>query len=80
MSMFQDEFVNNLLTFHFRAYTSLSPRTRIFLGFGLIAYGSFAMLAQPKVEEALGMTASEQERRDLEEKLKFGLHTVPKEA
>ncbi|OJD17832.1 hypothetical protein AJ78_02073 [Emergomyces pasteurianus Ep9510] len=58
------------------SYRNLSPRTRLFLGAGLMAYGTAGLWWSPKVEKVLGMTSSREEQAELERKLSVKVSSV----
>ena len=48
-------------------YRSLTPRTRMLLGGGVMAYALVGLYVTGVAEETLGLTASEDDRRRLRE-------------
>jgi len=52
-----------------KAYTSLSSRTRLFLGFGLIAWSGIGLYLSDWAEKRFGLEASEHDRKKLREAL-----------
>ncbi|GAB7363715.1 hypothetical protein MBLNU230_g4283t1 [Neophaeotheca triangularis] len=48
-----------------QSYRTLTPRTRLLFGSGLIAYAFFGLYASDKAESALGYTPSEEDKRRL---------------
>ncbi|KAH9829072.1 hypothetical protein Tdes44962_MAKER09186 [Teratosphaeria destructans] len=49
------------------SYRNLSPRTRLILGGGVMAYAVFGLFVSDKAEAALGFTPTEQDRQRLKE-------------
>ena len=52
-----------------RSYKSLSPRTRIYLGLGLMANAALYLTFSEQIESVLGVRATEDEDRRLRETL-----------
>jgi hypothetical protein len=52
-----------------QSYRNLAPRTRLFIGGGIMAYGVFGLLASDQAEQLLGWTATEEDRKRLKEEL-----------
>ena len=52
---------------HNRSYRTLTPRTRILIGAGVMAYAGFGLLVSDKAEQAFGYTASEEDKQRLRE-------------
>lgn len=48
-----------------QSYRNLSPRTRLFIGGGLVAYAAFGLTASDQIEQYLGWTATEEDRQRL---------------
>jgi hypothetical protein len=48
-----------------QSYRNLSPRTRLFIGGGLVAYAAFGLMASDQIEQYLGWTATEEDRKRL---------------
>ena len=48
-------------------YRTLSTRTRLIIGGGLIAYAGFGIFASDVMESYLGLTPTEQDRQRLKE-------------
>lgn len=65
-----------------RSYRSLSPKTRLLLGVGLMTYAGIGMYWTPKIEEALGMVPTKQEQEELDRKtsVRILLEDKPDEA
>ncbi|OJJ81633.1 uncharacterized protein ASPGLDRAFT_37945 [Aspergillus glaucus CBS 516.65] len=59
-----------------QSYRSLTPRTRALFGIGLVAWASVGLWTTPQVEGALGMTASEKEKEELERKMAVRVERV----
>ncbi|EYE95654.1 uncharacterized protein EURHEDRAFT_377231 [Aspergillus ruber CBS 135680] len=59
-----------------QSYRSLAPRTRALFGIGLVAWASVGLWTTPQVEGALGMTASEKEKEELERKMAVRVERV----
>jgi len=51
------------------SYRSLSPRTRLIIGGGIMAYAGFGLLVSDKAEQILGFTPTEEDKRKLQEVL-----------
>lgn len=49
------------------SYRNLSPRTRLFIGGGVMAYAAFGLLASDQIEKFLGWTATDEDRKRLRE-------------
>ena len=47
------------------SYTRLAPRTRIFIGLGVIAYASVAMYTTDAIAPSLGFEETEKDREEL---------------
>jgi hypothetical protein len=52
-----------------RSYKSLAPRTRIFLGLGLMANAALALQFSEQIEAALGVVPSKEEESRLKESM-----------
>lgn len=52
-----------------RSYRKIPSKTRIMLGFGIMAYGAIALSVSDKAEETLGWTATEEEKEKLRDAL-----------
>jgi len=52
-----------------QSYRNLAPRTRLFIGGGIMAYAAFGLLASDQAEQLLGWTATEEDRKRLKEEL-----------
>ena len=48
-----------------RSYRGLSPKTRMLIGGGIMAYAMFGLTLSDKAEEAFGFTPSEKDKTDL---------------
>ncbi|KAF2722005.1 hypothetical protein K431DRAFT_223110 [Polychaeton citri CBS 116435] len=48
-------------------YRTLTPRIRIFIGVGIMAYAGAGIFLSDRAEESLGFTPSEEDRRRLRE-------------
>jgi hypothetical protein len=48
-----------------QSYRNLSPRTRLFIGGGVVAYAAFGLMASDQIEQYLGWTATEEDRKRL---------------
>ena len=53
------------MNLHHRAYKNLSPKTRMGVGVGVIAWGVVGLYLSDTAEEKLGYTPSEQDKEDL---------------
>jgi hypothetical protein len=53
-----------LLTTH-RSFTNLSPRTRLLLGLGTLAWGTIGLYASDVAEKKFGFEPSEKDRAEL---------------
>lgn len=47
------------------SYRNLSPRTRLFIGGGIIAYAGFGLLVSDKAEKAFGYAPTEEDKKRL---------------
>lgn len=47
------------------SYRALTPRTRLLLGAGVMAYAAFGLFASDKAEEVFGFTPTDQDRERL---------------
>lgn len=61
-----------------RTYQGLSPRARLGVGFGLLAWGLIGLKLSDKAEEKLGYTPTEQDKAELD-KMIPKIHSVPRE-
>lgn len=61
-----------------RAYKNLTPSTRLYLGIGLLAWGTAGLWLSDRAEEKLGLTPSEKDKAELQN-LKPRIHVVDKE-
>lgn len=52
-----------------QSYRALAPRTRLFIGGGIMAYAAFGLLASDQAEQMLGWTATEEDRKRLKEEM-----------
>ena len=52
-----------------QSYRTLAPRTRLFIGGGIMAYAAFGLLASDQAEQLLGWTATEEDRKRLKEEM-----------
>lgn len=52
---------------HNRSYRALTPRTRILIGVGIMAYAGFGLIASDKAEQVFGYTPSEEDKARLRE-------------
>ena len=59
--------LNLLPAYQSRSYRGLTPRTRIFIGAGVMAYAVFGLTLSDKAEEAFGLKATEKDKEDLRE-------------
>jgi hypothetical protein len=60
------EYITNTLR---STYTSLSLRTRLFFGLGLMANAALALQFSDQIESALGLVPSKEDEKELKEKL-----------
>ncbi|ETN43616.1 uncharacterized protein HMPREF1541_02775 [Cyphellophora europaea CBS 101466] len=51
------------------SYKALSPRTRIFVGFGLMANAALALHFEDQLEELLGVKPTPEEQKHFQQKL-----------
>nr|POE54498.1 hypothetical protein CFP56_41436 [Quercus suber] len=51
------------------SYRALSPRTRMLLGGGIIAWSAVGLFISDRAEEAWGLTPTEQDKQKLREAL-----------
>ncbi|UKZ47435.1 hypothetical protein TrVGV298_001653 [Trichoderma virens] len=49
----------------FKAYTNLSPKTRLGVGVAIIAWGCAGLYVSDKAEEKLGFTPTEEDKAEL---------------
>ena len=61
-----------------QSYRNLSPRTRLIIGGGIIAYAGFGLLASDKAEQMFGFTATEEDKKKLQESMPR-IHLVNKD-
>lgn len=52
-----------------QSYRNLTPRTRLIIGGGVMAYAAFGLLASDQAESLLGWTATDKDRKRLKEDL-----------
>ncbi|KAH7359542.1 hypothetical protein BKA66DRAFT_574197 [Pyrenochaeta sp. MPI-SDFR-AT-0127] len=52
-----------------RWFKSNSPRTRIMIGVGIMAYAGAGLYLSDKIEENLGITPTEEDREELKQAL-----------
>lgn len=50
-------------------FKSIAPRTRVFIGLGIMAYAGAGLYLSDKAEEKLGLTPSERDREELRKAL-----------
>ncbi|KAK4544074.1 hypothetical protein LTR36_004572 [Oleoguttula mirabilis] len=50
-----------------RSYRTLSTRTRLIIGGGIMAYAGFGLIASDKAEQALGLVPTEQDKQRLQD-------------
>ncbi|KAF2002196.1 hypothetical protein P154DRAFT_521036 [Amniculicola lignicola CBS 123094] len=50
-------------------YKSITPKTRMLVGVGIMAYAGVAMVVSDKVEEKLGLVPTEKDKEELEKAL-----------
>lgn len=50
-----------------RAYRNLSPRTRLFIGGGVMLYAGLGLLLSDKAEQTFGFTPTEEDKQKLRE-------------
>lgn len=62
-----------------RSYRNLSPRTRLMLGGGVMAYAVFGLFISDKAEEAFGFTPTEEDKKRLREAVPK-IHIIEKES
>jgi hypothetical protein len=53
----------------YRSYTSLSPRTRLFFGLGIMANAALALQFSDQIENALGLVPTKDDEKELREKM-----------
>lgn len=61
-----------------QSYRNLSPRTRLFIGGGVMAYAAFGLFASDQAEQLLGWTATDEDRKRLKEEQLPRVHMVDK--
>ncbi|KAK4499304.1 hypothetical protein PRZ48_009817 [Zasmidium cellare] len=61
-----------------QSYRNLSPRTRMLIGGGVMAYGVFGLWASDKAEETFGFKATEEDKKRLQEAVPK-IHMVERE-
>lgn len=49
------------------SFRTLRPRTRVYIGVGVMVYAGLGLLATDKAEEKFGMVATEEDRKALGE-------------
>ncbi|MCJ1244964.1 hypothetical protein MMC30_002165 [Trapelia coarctata] len=49
-----------------QSYKSLTPRTRVFLGLGIITWAGIGLFVTDQTERKFNMVPTEQERKELE--------------
>lgn len=52
-----------------RSYTSLTPRTRLFFGLGIMANAALALQFSDQIENALGLVPSKDDEKQLKENM-----------
>ena len=52
-----------------QSYRALAPRTRLFIGGGIMAYAALGLLASDQAEQLLGWTATEEDRKRLKDEM-----------
>lgn len=62
-----------------RSYRNLSPRTRLMLGGGVMAYAVFGLFISDRAEEAFGFTPTEEDKKRLREAVPK-IHIIEKES
>ena len=60
----------------YRSYSALTPKTRAIFGLGVMLWGGLGLWSSSRVEGALGMSPSQQEKEELERKLAVRVETV----
>ncbi|KAL2834282.1 hypothetical protein BDW59DRAFT_156222 [Aspergillus cavernicola] len=61
------------------SYKSLSPKTRALFGVGVMGWASIGLWMSPRVEQAMGMVPTEQERAELDRKMAVKVSRVDKD-
>ncbi|KAH6611922.1 hypothetical protein C7974DRAFT_87382 [Boeremia exigua] len=46
-------------------YRNLAPRTRIYMGVGIMAYAGFGLLISDEIEQRFGLTPNEQDYEEV---------------
>lgn len=59
-----------------QSYRNLTPRTRLFIGGGVMAYAAFGLMASDQIEGFLGWTATDEDRKRLREEHLPRVHAV----
>ncbi|KAF1976192.1 hypothetical protein BU23DRAFT_456044, partial [Bimuria novae-zelandiae CBS 107.79] len=49
-----------------RWYKGIAPKTRVFIGLGVMAYAGVGMFLSDRVEEKLGFVPTEKDKEDLQ--------------
>ncbi|KAL4871956.1 hypothetical protein BDV12DRAFT_13989 [Aspergillus spectabilis] len=60
-------------------YKNLSPKTRGLFGIGVMAWASIGLWTSSRVEQAMGMVPTEEEKAELDRKLAVRVSRVEKE-
>lgn len=74
---FDLEHRSHKLTFS-RSYRNLSPKTRLLIGGGIMAYAAFGLFLSDKAEQTFGMVPTEKDREKLRDAMPK-IRTVDKE-
>ncbi|UKZ74001.1 hypothetical protein TrVFT333_001655 [Trichoderma virens FT-333] len=63
--MFKHLLTPSQTCYEYRAYTNLSPKTRLGVGVAIIAWGCAGLYISDKAEEKLGFTPTEEDKAEL---------------
>lgn len=61
-----------------RSYRGLTPKTRMLIGGGIMAYAMFGLMLSDKAEAAFGFTPTEKDKKDLKDSVPK-IHMVEKD-
>ncbi|KAK5167193.1 uncharacterized protein LTR77_007924 [Saxophila tyrrhenica] len=61
-----------------QSYRALTPKTRMLVGGGVMAWAAFGLLLSDRAEAAFGFTPTEQDKRDLRDSMPK-IHLVERE-
>lgn len=61
-----------------QSYRNLTPRTRLLIGGGVMAYAAFGLFASDQAEQFLGWTPTDEDRKRLKEEQLPRVHMIDK--